>query len=111
MSRLIIIFTLVLFSSVVNASTSIAVTGTIQAMRTQTTHHETLASHGEVIIQLSAPLQDGCNWLSVEKDNTSAISFLLSAKAQNQIITAWYYSDKKSKAWGSACQLINIELK
>ena len=111
MKRLYLTAILLIISGVTNAANQVLVTGTIKAMRTQTSHHANTDSHGEVILQMSGSLEEGCNWLSVEKENTAAVSFLLSAQAQQKEITIWYYDDVKSAAWSSACQLINIELK
>lgn len=111
MNQLILI--LFLFTSIfeVSAANSVNVKGKITALRTQTSHHTIEATRGLVLVQLSTPLKGGCQWLSVEQGNTSTVSFLLSAQAQDRDITIWYYDDVKSKAWSTACQLVNIELK
>ncbi|MBL4703805.1 MAG: hypothetical protein JKY54_04750 [Flavobacteriales bacterium] len=106
-----LLFTILcLLSSAALAGTQVDASGTITSMRTQTTHHDTTSARGETIFQISGSLAAGCDYLSLEAGNDTAISFLLSAQAQSKAVRVWYYSDVKSTAWSTACRVANIEL-
>ena len=102
---------MLLVFNVASAANQVEVSGTITSLRTQTSHNVVQASDGLVIFKLSNSLTVGCNWLGVEKGNSNAVSFLLSALSQEKIITAWYYSDVYSQAWSGVCLIANLELK
>ncbi len=104
----IIIMTLSMFAFSAEAAIQAEATGKITALRTQTNHHAVSASHGETIFKLSNGHDSACAWLSLASGNDTSVSFILSAQAQDREIKVWYYTDKKSAAWGTACKVANI---
>lgn len=90
------------------ASAQEEITGKITNLRTQTTHHTNQNAHGETIFKINGTVP-GCSWLSLESGNDTAVSFLLATAAQDKEIKVWYYANRKSEAWGAACQVANIE--
>jgi hypothetical protein len=99
-----------LFTAFAQAEVPETVTGKISKVRTISDFHSKVSARQEVMFMIDTGHASGCTWLGIGKENDTFVSFILSAKAANQLVKVWYYSDLRTNSGSSVCQAYTVEL-
>jgi hypothetical protein len=97
-------------SSAYAAPASTETIGKVKVIRTISQYNQSVVDGQEEVIFKVGTLGPGCTWLAIKATDSSYLSALLSAQAQNRTVRAWYYADVKSPIGNHVCQAVNLEL-
>ncbi len=89
----------------------VAATGTISSLKNLSLLQPDGRLQGVVVLQLSVPLANGCNWAWISPTDKGTAATALAAKLSGGSVTVWYDSTIVSP-WGEAdiCGITEIDL-
>lgn len=88
-----------------------SVEGTITSYRYHSVLNATTSIRGVLIIHLSTPLGNGCEWAWIDASDRSGIATALAAKAANDTVTL-FYDNSLGGPWGdpTTCGVVAMQL-
>jgi len=102
---------LILFSVPVCHATQATVAGTIALMKNLTLLQPDGRLQGVVLLQLSVPFSNGCNWTWISATDKAAAATALAAKISGASVTIGY-DNSIASPWGETdiCGVVDIDL-